>query len=173
MDLPFKQIDLSNWSDPDPASAGQARGKDKNGWQYYAGEDYLEDIQQIILSPNVPHDIHEQMELAKGICTYGYYFYPLFTVGMERAILTADSATLQMCKEMGGPKGVPKTFKKRVEWLAEHGVIDEPARDQLHNLRSLRNISSHPEHVTFMTPVMAFGIMDRVADAINSLFAAY
>ncbi len=170
-ELPFKRINLSNWSEPDPASAGQAKGKDESGWQYYTGEDYLKEIEKVALNPNVPKDISEQIELAKAICTYGYYFYPLFTVGMERAILSADSATVHMCKKLGGPKNVTNTFEKRIDWLAEHGLIDEPTRNRWHNVRKYRNYSSHPKHVTFMTPVMALGIMERVAEAIDSLFA--
>lgn len=172
MKLPFKKIDLSNWSDPDAASAGQAKGKDEKGWIHYTGEDYLEEIQLVRLSKNVPWDIYEQMELAKGICIYGIYFYPLFAVGMERAILTAGSATMLVCEKIGGPRKFTGTFENQIDWLTEQGAIDAKRKRQWHNVRKFRNTSSNPKHVTFMTPVMTLAIMERFAGAINSLFAA-
>lgn len=167
----FKEINESNWNEPDPTSTGFTKGKDENGWQHYTGEDYLKEIQTIVLNPTVPDDIHEQIELAKGICAYGIYFYPLFTVGMEQSIRVADSATMHLCKAMDGPRKSTNTFEKRIEWLTKQGLIDGPIKDRWHNVRKLRNYTSHPKHVSYMTPVMALGFMERVIEAINMLFA--
>lgn len=95
--LPFKKIDLDNWLEPDNVSAGFAKGNDENGWVYYNGEDYLAEVLEPTLISEVPADVQQLFEMARGMYAYGYFFYPIFTVGMEYTYRAAEDALFHLC----------------------------------------------------------------------------
>ncbi len=57
-------------------------------------------------------------------------------------------------------------------WLRAQGAIPGTDLKIWHDLRRLRNISSHPRHQHIFPPVAVFGMFRHVAELVNSLFPA-
>ena len=118
----------------------------------------------------MPSDVQALFEVACGAMVYGYFFYPLYTLAAEQLFRVVESALAHKCKALGAPRS-RRTFEKRIEWLVEEGVISRPESTRWHAARQMRNAASHPECQMVLTPGNAIGILERVADDINSLFS--
>ncbi len=169
-ELPFKKIDLENWLQPDPVSSGFAKGKDEKDWVHYEGEDYLAEVLEPALIPEVPTEVQQLYEMARGMYAYGYFFYPLFTVGMEYTYRAADAALFHLCDGMAVPEGVTN-FKRRIDLLVKEKLINSEDEEVWEGIRKLRNTFSHPKQAMFLPPTMAIGSIQAIANAINKLFS--
>lgn len=96
------------------------------------------------LGPNVPADITNLFDVARGAMLYGSFFYPLFTLGLEQVFRAAESAVTAKCRAIGIPRS-EKTFEKRLGALHTRGVLSTQEHSRWTALRCLRNIASHPE----------------------------
>ena len=74
------------------------------------------------------------------------------------------------CRQLNAPGSV-KSFEERIVWLGEQGILSGDEAGRWHALRGLRNSASHPKDQTILPPGMALGVMQRVADDVNRLFA--
>lgn len=164
----FKEITLQNWREPDPIlNAFVDLAVD--AFRPATGEEWLERILEPKLLDSVPQEVQALYEVARGALVFGYFFYPLFTLGTEQLFRVADSAVANKCKVVGGPR--PKvSFHKRVEWLANYGFIPQADVSLWTTLRDLRNATSHPEDNIPFVPRDAIYTLHDVARKINALF---
>ena len=165
----FKEITPSNWLEPDDVLKGFVRISPGGQSQPITGDDYLRDILRPRLLESVPTDVQALFEVARGAMAYGYFFYPLYTLAAQHLFRVAEAAVAHKCKALGAPKS-RKTFKKRISWLVDEGVIPSSEFIRWDAIRELRNAASHPERQSILTPGNAIGLLERIAVQINSLF---
>jgi len=159
--LGFKEITEQNWREPDPVL-------NAFGLQPASGEEWLERILEPKLMDSVPQDVQALFEVARGVLVYGYFFYPLYTLGAEQLFRVADAGATHKCNSEGATS--VDTFYKRVKWLADHNIIPQADVPHWDALRHLRNYSSHPEVLTLGVPRDAIYALHDVAEKINALF---
>lgn len=167
--LGIKNITISNWVEPDSSSTSF-------GTLSLAGEPVpivASDLLKMIMKPQlrsaVPDEIQVLFEVARGTMVYGWFFYPLYTLGAEQLFRVTETAVILKCTKMESPKLID-TFAKRIKWLVDREVILQIETNEWNALRKLRNITSHPEYQSIIMPGMAINLIERTVDRINSLF---
>lgn len=130
-----------------------------------------------ILKPNlnetVPTEVKALFEVARGALVYGYFFYPLYTLGLEQLFRVAEAAVAQKCKTMEAPHAVCKgKFQQKVKYLVKIKVIPNQKEEMWNAIRELRNIASHPQDQSIYAPGEAIGKLAYIAKEINSLFGS-
>jgi hypothetical protein len=168
--LGFKRLTTGNWVEQDPvmkyfagisAITGQIKHTSGNDWAgYFLG---------IRLGDGVPLDIQALFEVARGVCLYGSFFYPLYHLGEEQIFRVADAAVGAKCKQMGGPDH-RTSFAGRLDWLKRRGVLSEQDRRWWEAITQLRNIGSHPEFQSLHPPGSVLRTFQNVAREISALF---
>jgi len=134
------------------------------------GEEYLDCILKPRLLEPVPIDVQALFEVTRGAMVYGYFFYPLYTLAAQQLFRVAEAAVLHKCKALGAPQS-KRTFKKRIHWLVDEETIPKSELGRWEALRGLRNAASHPDSQSIIAPGNAIGLLERITEQINSLFA--
>ena len=168
----FKEITPSSWLEPDDVLKGFVRVSPDERPHTLTGEEYLRDILRPRLVQSVPTTVQALFEVARGGMAYGYFFYPLYTLAAEQLFRVVEAAVAHRCKALGTP-GSRRTLGKGIDWLVEGGVIPRPESARWHAARKLRNAASHPEGQMILTPGNAIGMLERIADDLNSLFSGH
>jgi hypothetical protein len=165
----FKQLDLSNWTQPDSTSTHFWMPGTDGCMRPMMAEDWARLFLEVELSEKVPLQIRHLFDAARGACLYGWFFYPLYQLGENQLFRVADAAVTAKCTAMRSPKKV-QDFFARLAWLEEQGVILSNAKGAWDGMRRLRNIASHPETQSLNFPGSILGSFRGVRDAINALF---
>jgi len=168
--LGFKKISLQNWLQPDETLKYFKQIRSNGQLDTLTAEDYLRAALTPELLASVPEKIQALFEVARGAIAYGYFFYPLYALAGEQLFRVAEAALKQLCKNLKIPRGRDKTFEKRINWLAEEGIISNEEATRWHNIRQLRNAATHPEEQMISTPMDAVTALANVAEEINSLY---
>lgn len=169
--LGVKTLTVDNWLEPDPVNAIFSRLSLVDGeFHPITGEDRLRDILAPQLTEMVPVDIRALLEVARSALAYGYFCYPLFTLGEEQLFRVAEAAITNKCRALGAPSSVG-SYKERVDWLAARGVLTAQEQTSWHAARQLRNAASHPEGQAIGLPNQAVSTLWHVVNDINHLFA--
>ena len=169
--LGFKKLTVKNWLQPDKVSSlfgGILPGDGK--FHPITGDEWVQEILKPKLIEKVPAEVQRLFEVARGTLVYGYFFYPLYAVGIERLFQVVDAAVTHKCKIMGAPSS-EKTFEKKIKWLARKRIITRDEEEMLNTTRKLRNMASHLEDQTILPPGPTIGIFERITKQINSLFS--
>lgn len=168
--LGIKRLTPENWLQPDESTLTFVRLDWETGRSRHpTGEERLEELLEPRLSEHVPEDVQRLFEVARGAMAYGYFFYPLYSLAHEQLYRVLEAAVTHKWKAIGGPARKARLADK-IDWLIERGVVQEQDRQLWHELRSLRNIASHPELQSISTPGQAAGALARTARHINQLF---
>jgi hypothetical protein len=142
----------------------------KDGPRPLSGEEWLKLCLSPCLNRNVPIEVIRLFEVARGAFAYGSFFYPMYSLASQQLYRVVDTATLhKCCKENVVEKDI-NTFKKRLDWLFEHGFLPPDDRARWNASRKLRNHYSHPENQTIISPTMALEQLRMAVDEINQLF---
>lgn len=166
----FKRITPENWLEPDVTKL----------FPDIPPRSWVEAHLAPNLSPQVPEDILALFEVARGAIIYGWFFYPLLTLGAEQTQRVMEAAARQRCLELGiaQPKVNQKTgrrteprFFEQIEALVARGTIGPGEAQRWKATRNLRNHASHPGRQTILSPGMAWGTLHTCAELINKLFA--
>ena len=165
----FKEITSSNWLEPDRVLKGFVTILPNGRSQPITGDEYLNRILAPKLVESLPAEVQALFEVARGGMVYGYFFYPLYTLAAEQLFRVVEAAVAHKCKALGTPRS-RRTFEKRIDWLVEGGVIPRSESARWHAARKLRNAASHLEHQMILTPGNAIGMLESIADDLNSLF---
>ena len=152
----FKEISPSNWLEPDRVFKGFVRMLLNGRSQPITGDEYLNHILEPKLVASVPTDVQALFEVARGAMAYGYFFYPLYTLATQQLFRVAEAAVIHKCKALGALKS-KGTFKKRIDWLMNDGAIPQSELNRWEAIRKLRNIASHPDLQSILTPGNAIG----------------
>lgn len=159
--LGYKTLTSENWLKADQISGSLI---------HMSLDEYIETILKPKLDERVPLELRAMFEAAKGALAYGYLFYPLYALAEDQLFRVAEAAVKIRCDQMRAPS--LRDFKARLRWLTDEGALTELERGTWDAIRKLRNIVSHPTHQRLGPPGPAVGILERMAERINSLFAA-
>lgn len=100
---------------------------------------------------------------------YGYFFYPLSTLGAQHVIRAGELAVKIRCSSLPGQRARP-TFAERIACLEKHGIISGAARAYWDYLREMRNSNAHPDGQELVLPQWNERLVDRVRTRIEALF---
>lgn len=167
--LGFKEITLENWSQPDSIHDFFVKLSPTGEALPMAAEDWIRPLLIVSLSKKVPHDVQTLFEVARGAMVYGYYFYPLWTLGIEQLCRVTEAAVSHKCRSLGAPKS-KRRFVDKIRWLENEKVISSTDEELLHDIRELRNSASHSTSQSIFTPGMVIPLMESIVRAINYLF---
>ncbi len=133
------------------------------------GEDWVTVILESVLSPKVPREVHNLFEVAQGALCYGWFFYPLYTLGSEQLYRVIEAALRHKCAQLHVPRN-KKNFGSMIDWLKKSGILTETRFGQWTAARQLRNMSSHTDRQSLYDPTMAVRGVRLAAELINALF---
>jgi len=165
----FKTITLENWDQPDKVSVKMAPLSRSAFAEESKGNPFLEYILRPYLKEDVPYEIRRLFEVARGAMVYSYFFYPLFTIALEQLFRVGESAIKAKVALCNTGKS-SRHLVRQIEILQEAGVLDEPTAFRWQQLRTLRNIASHPENQSIYPPGQVIGVMEKLVDDVNKLF---
>jgi hypothetical protein len=169
-----KQITATNWKQIDKAPEiwcmMTAIAKTETDWINFFFEPKLE--------TKVPLEIAKLFEVARSAMIYGWYFYPLLTLGVEQCYRLFDTGTRTRCNQLGIATVITKkngdkrdtTFKENTDTLIKCGTLSEVDERRWDAVRNLRNWSSHPERQSLYDPGQAQGTLVLTVDFLNDLF---
>ncbi len=168
-ELGFKQITVLNWQEQDEVlSVFVKLSRIDGSVAPMTEEDWIPPFLEPKLNEAVPIEIVRLFEVARGTLIYGYFFYPLFTLGIEQLSRVAEAAIRYKCHQLGASKADSKTFEKGIAFLIAQGIITNP--DDWENIRKWRNWSSHPNEQSQLSPGLALDVFRNIAKEISSLF---
>jgi hypothetical protein len=173
-DLRFKQLTVENYQESDPTLSLFVRMSSKDGSiRTLTDADWAEKVLAVELSEQVPVEVRRLFAVARGALLYGYFFYPLFTLGTEQLFRIAESAVGHKCVAIGVPekKLEDMNFQRRLAHLVDEGMISSVAHRRWDALRHLRNLTSHPKDQTVMFAYDTIYELRLVAADIDALFA--
>jgi len=165
-----KELTVGNWLEMDPVMRSWALLNRETGEsRTKQAEDWLEEILQPDLPSVVPKEVREQFEVARGAMAYGYFFYPLYTLGDAQLFRVADSAVYHRWVASGSPPP-GGDFAKRLDRLREVGVLSEEDASRWASVRHLRNSASHETQQSIVMPVDALRSLIGLSEMIGELF---
>lgn len=164
----FKKISLENWLQPDPIYNNFVKVSPNDKVEPMKGDEYVAPLLKPKLLEAVPHDVQALFEVARGAMIYGYFFYPLWTLGSEQLFRVVETAVSQKCKDHGHLQ-LKISFKNKINWLEHEKVISPIDKETLHNIREMRNLASHPTDQSIITPGIAISLLESIAMAIKAL----
>lgn len=161
---PFKDLNASNWREPDKVSTVFVAG----------GDDWARLVLSQTLSERVPVDVRNLWDVARGLVLYGWFFAPLYAVGNDQLHRVIDAATDHAYRQFGGPSVddgyVP--FQSRIEWLVAQRYIDPSLAGWWMVVKDLRNYLSHPTQLQFGTIHDPLHSLARFKREIETLFGS-
>lgn len=169
MDDGRKQLRATNWLDRDPVLDMFVRVRDGKELPPLTGEERLARILGVTLHGGVPEDVRGIFAVARAAMIYGYFYYPLYTVGPQHAYGAVEAAVAEKCKQVA-ITGRMRGLHAMTTRLHAAGHISDAQLAQLESLRELRNDSAHPRFQSTFPPGMAQKFLRDVAEAVNSLF---
>lgn len=165
----IKKLTTENWLEGDDILKAFVR-LDATGRRSALTKEVLaERFLSIDLSEEVPSKIQTLYRTARGVLLYGYFFYPLYVVGLGEISRTAEAAITRKFKELRGPKK-SGTFAARLEWLHEAGHLTDKEKFIWDTIRRDRNETAHPSYQMVQPPADLVRDLRVTAHCINCLF---
>ncbi|HEY3932093.1 MAG TPA: hypothetical protein VGM58_06965 [Verrucomicrobiae bacterium] len=175
-DWPFdcKQISAANWQQIDAAPKiwceMTAVAKTNEEWIKFF---FLPK-----LDSKVPPEIAKLLEVARGSMIYGWYFYPLLTLGIDQCWRILETGVRVRCQQLGVPtkkvtkkgKEINTNFDENITALSGRSIILEKNKTRWNAVRSLRNSASHPERQSLYDLGQAQRILSLAVEILNDLF---
>lgn len=181
-DLEFKKLSLENWQDTDPMLSDYwqepdpyLRGViDLGPVEPLTAAKWVQTLLGIELNEQVPAEIVELFEVARGAMLYGYFFYPAATLGAEQGFRVAEAAVRERCKTAGislvNSRGWDRSFGSLIDDLVSYGVITAEYEGIWKAVSEARNAASHPKAPQIFSPLSAITLIVGSAFLINQLF---
>jgi hypothetical protein len=165
----IKKLTLENWLQTDPATASFFRIDPELQPIPIEGKEWFEYFSSLELSESVPDEVCKLFDVARGCLCYGYFFYPLFTLGLEQVFRVLEAAVMLRCHQMSAPAGV-KSYMNGVEWLLSKNAIAREEDDRWRYNVGMRNLASHPQGQSILPPTVVKRMVEGVMNNINALF---
>jgi hypothetical protein len=171
----FKEIGTANWQSADEQTAPwvgmTAAAKTPAEWVGY----YLRPR----LKPTVPMEIVTLLEVARGAMIYGWFFYPLLTLGAEQCWRVLESGVRLRCQQIGiqtkRPRGKGReedtTFSENVTALFGRPFAMKLNKSRWDAVRGLRSSTSHPSRQMILDPAQTKGVLETAVELLNDLFS--
>lgn len=119
-------------------------------------------------SEEVPVAVRQLFDAARGAMIYGHFYYPLYALGSEQVFRVLEAALAHRCLSLQAPAST-RGYHGMLTWLRSKGSL--PNFEEWNLFREMRNIGSHPIAQTLITPMMAFGDLERAVILVDRLFS--
>ena len=170
-DFGFKTLSTENWLEPEWFMSAIKTISPTDGTPIEISRDqWLNRFLKPQLHAVVPFEIRKLFEVARGAATYGYFFYPLYTLAGQQLYRVAEAAVSAKCKSLGAPPRKTKRFQDKISFLQTANVIPQEDWIWWDSIRQLRNHTSHPKTQTIVMPHDTLYDLSSVAKHINALF---
>lgn len=164
----FKRLTADNWLVPDRAWTSVVHGVSCDGEVHMmTANQWMQSVLAFNLLERTPVEVRKLFEVARGCMVYGYFFYPMLTLGSEQLYRVAEAALDYKCQEMGRHKP-RESFAGKIKWLESESVLSD--KERWDAIRHLRNEASHAKRQTVLAPGMVLGLLGSITAGINSLF---
>jgi hypothetical protein len=167
--LQIKKLIYHNWLKRDKSMSGFGIIKPDDSYRDKTSSEWFADIYKIKLSNKVPDEIHDLFEVTRGTMTYGFFYYPIYTVSVEQFSRILEAAISLKCQSLNMPAS-KKTLEKKIDWLSGILEFTDDELSRLTSLRELRNSWSHSKRQNLTMPGQAISFMNITAKVINQLF---
>jgi hypothetical protein len=171
--LGFKLISPENIFEPDPIMSAIVVMDMRTGeCRPITPHDYISRITAIAPSEKTPMEVQRAFFLTRNAMCYGYWYYPMFTLGTEQILRVADFATAEAAKQynISPPKALKRmSFAERIEALVSAGAIPQEQKSLWDGLREFRNHVTHPSSQSIFAPSDAMSILSEVKTAIDGI----
>jgi hypothetical protein len=143
------------------------------------GSEWVDFYRHPNLEPKVPAELVKLLEVARAAMIYGWYFYPLCTVGAEQCWRVLEAGVRLRCKQLGIPikrtgrngRESDTSFTENVDALVNNKQIRSLDRGRWDAVRRLRNSTSHPSDQMIVDPGEAHSILELTVGILNDLFS--
>jgi hypothetical protein len=115
----FKELSESNLVEMDDVWGSFVHFDSLNGIEL---PDWFTEAKGIMLTNSVPREVRAMFEVCRGAIIYGWYFYPLLTVGTEQLFRLLEFAVRAKLKAMGIASS-KSSFSKAINLLGGRGVL--------------------------------------------------
>jgi hypothetical protein len=167
----MKIISIENFLTPDPTNLIFSKVNTATGEVLpMPPEEWAQIFLAFELSKGVPSQLVNLFEVAKGAMLYGYFFYPLYTFGLEQVYRVADEAIVVKCETIKASAKDRKTFETRINCLVRAGVLTAKGAGEWHIIRKIRNEASHAREQTVLPPGATALVLNHLVEKINALF---
>ncbi len=133
-------------------------------------EDWRAPVREPQLSGNVPPEIRELYEVARGAMLQGPVFHPLYTLALEQVYRVADAAMRSRSLALGIPRSPKALFNTRIHAFADEGRLTLAEHCAWEAICNLRNDASHPTEPSVMSFGMVVEALRSITNLINRLF---
>jgi hypothetical protein len=168
----MKIVGRGNWLSADPVSLVTMGGAldDEAGVValVQTGNLLAEHFCACEVSAAVSEEPARLFHVARGTIVYAVFFYPLFDIGLEKALAAVEVATKETCNARAMPKRNKKSQSDRIDWLCDSGWIDTSACRAMHSARLLRNHAIH-DRQSLVGPGSVSRGFHRVRDLLEML----
>src|SRR6266508_4962693 len=170
-DLGIKILTVENWLVPDPIMAVFAKMDLRTDQPAsMTASEWVEILHEPKLLETVPASIIKLFEVARGAMLYGYFFYPLYTSGLEQVYRVAEAAITAKCEEVGIPTR-NKDFADKIKALIGQNVLTSQQVEEWHGIWEFGNQASHPKEQMILPPGVVSALLQDLANGINALFS--
>jgi hypothetical protein len=172
----LKTITKDNWLEVDSiiASGVFARFLMSDGVQPLTANDWVKRFLTPKLSPNVPEEVQELFEVARGAVLYGVFFYPLFTLGLEQAFRLMEAAAKAKATSLGismvNAKDRYRSYGAILADLFAKKALTKAEYEYWSNAKEFRNETTHANSQPILMPPQVVGMLSSITAAINRLF---
>lgn len=169
--LGFKNLTQTNWLHPDDVVLLFKRLSSGDGTIHdVSGEEWAREFLGPHLIPEVPHEVRKLFEVARGSMIYGFFFYPLYALGVEQLARVAEASLTAKCQQSGAPKSA-HSFQEKTVCLCKAHIISEKERPAWDAMREFRNEVFHPKDQNILPPAVGVRVLQDIASRINHLFS--
>lgn len=162
----FKLVTAQNLADPDPLVSLLVT-REGETFRRMTPEDFARPILAVTLEEPVPFEVRHAFLYARNAMCYGYWYWPVVTLGFEQVLRVADFAT-NVAARANGLK--PKwSFERRIDQLIAATIIETERKPVWNYIRKLRNKVTHPERQLTWGIAQPITDMRLIAEAIQGL----
>lgn len=170
----IKVLDLMNWDEPDPVMKKFVwQPKRDQIPQTVSGEDWVQTILAVKVFSDIPAEVFRLFTVAQSAMIYGYFYYPLFTLGTEQLARVGEAAIRHKCMAHYIPVVTPmweRSLSALLRDLSQAHLLTDAEHEWWMSLRSYRNVASHPLDQAVLSPGFPIDLLQTVARAIDRLF---
>jgi hypothetical protein len=149
-------------------------------WEIIGGNDFESYSDKFVVKglfhKCVPEAIVESYEVAEYIMAHSWYHYPMYDEALSKLLRITELAIKLRCAELNIPitftnkqnKEQKKTLSQLIDALSRHEP-EKDLKDQLHRIRSVRNIFMHPERHSYGLGIIS-NVVKEIVNVLNTIF---
>jgi hypothetical protein len=117
-------------------------------WEVYSEinnfEDYKARLPKTILNKHVCEDVIQHYETILKLLEFGYFEYRFITVAFRDSLVMLEMILKQFYLKNEPEVKEKMTLHGLIEWFSKNSLLDNREKQQLNNMRELRNHFLHP-----------------------------